>query len=204
MTDYITSTTLKATLEITGETYADADIATAISAASTVIDAYKGTRFYPTTETRYYTADPWQLSVEIDDLNGAAGSTVLIDGDGDGTYETTWASGTDYYFDPANAQLTGAPFNRLTIRRQSGRRFPIWQRAVQIQASFGWATAPYQVTQSATILSGRYLRRARETPYGILTVTGDAIAAARLGRIDPDVAFLLDNINAADVPQLIA
>jgi hypothetical protein len=50
------------------------------------------------------------------------------------------------------------------------------------------------VEQAATILAGRLLKRARETPYGILVVSGDAVSAARLGRIDPDVAFLLDNL----------
>jgi hypothetical protein len=57
--------------------------------------------------------------------------------------------------------------------------------------------------QAATILAGRYLKRARETPYGIVSVGADALAAARLGRIDPDVAFLLDNIGG-DVAQLLA
>jgi hypothetical protein len=58
------------------------------------------------------------------------------------------------------------------------------------------------VTQATTILAGRYLKRARETPYGILTIGTDALAAARLGRIDPDVSFLLDNLDA-DEPLLI-
>jgi hypothetical protein len=46
------------------------------------------------------------------------------------------------------------------------------------------------------------LKRARETPYGIVVVSGDAVAAARLGRIDPDVAFLLDNL-PGDAPVLV-
>ena len=60
--------------------------------------------------------------------------------------------------------------------------------------SFGWAEAPAQVRQAAVILAGRFLKRARETPYGLQVVTGDAVALARLGRIDPDVAFLLDTL----------
>jgi hypothetical protein len=203
VSDYITSDQLKATIEIVDETYADADIATAISAASRVIDAYKNTRFYPTQETRYYTPDPCRYDLPIDDLSTSTGSTITIDADGDGVYETTWALNTDYYLDPPNAALEGRPFNRVTIRRNSGRTWPGWQRAVRVDGEFGWATAVPQVTQACSILASRYLRRARETPYGILTVTGDAITAARLGRIDPDVAFLLDNI-PGDPAQLIA
>lgn len=203
MTDYITSAALKSTLELTGQTYADADIATAITAASRVIDAYKKTRFYPTTETRYYTAGPSVYNLQIDDLSTSTGSTVSIDINGDGVYETVWALNTDYYFEPVNAPLEGQPFDRLCIRRQSGRVFPIYQHSIRVDGQFGWATAGAQVIQSTTILAGRYLKRARETPYGIVTVGVDALSAARLGRIDPDVAFLLDNING-ESPQLIA
>jgi hypothetical protein len=203
MTDYITSTALKSTLELTGETYADADISAAITAASRVIDAYKNTRFYPTTETRYYTGDPCELRVRIDDLSTSTGATVSIDVDGDGVYETTWTSGTDYYLDPANADLQGLPFNAVTIRRQSGRRWPYYQRSVKVVGAFGWATAPAQVTEACTILAGRYLRRARETPYGIVAIATDSVGLARLGRIDPDVAFMLDNITG-ETPRLIA
>lgn len=203
MSDYITATSLKATLELDTETYADADIATAISAASQAIDAYKETRFYPTYETRVYSPSRNDDSVKIDDLNGSTAIVVKVDTDGDGVYETTWVQGTDFFFDPENANLTNKPYDRLTIRQQSGRVFPGWQRCLQIQGSFGWATAPPQVTQAATVLAARYLKRARETPYGLLTIVGDSVAAARLGKIDPDVAFLLDELGAS-VPQLLA
>lgn len=204
MTDYITSTSLKTTLEIDSATYADADIATAITGASRAIDDYKQTRFYPTTETRHYTADSiYQCSIDIYDLNASTAETVSVDVNGDGTYGTAWVNGTDYYLNPADAELTGKPYNQLVIRAQSGRVFPTWQRGIQIRGSFGWSTAPMQVTQAATILAARYLKRARETPYGILQVVGDGITAARLGKIDPDVAFLLDNLGGS-VPQLIA
>ena len=203
MTTYITSTQMKDTLEITGETYADNDIATAIEAASRVIDAYKGTRFYPTTETRTYTADACSPSLSIYDLNNSAGSTVSFDMDGDGVYETALVRNTDYYLEPQNAELTGKPWNTITLRYQSGRQWPTWQYGVQVVASFGWATAPGQITEACSILANRYLKRARETPYGIVTIGTDALAMARLGKIDPDVAFMLDNVTDEDVPTLI-
>jgi len=203
VTTYITSTQMKDTLEITGETYADNDIATAIEAASRVIDAYKGTRFYPTTETRTYTADVCSPSLSIYDLNNSAGSTVSFDMDGDGVYETALVRNTDYYLEPQNAELTGKPWNTITLRYQSGRQWPTWQYGVQVVGSFGWATAPGQITEACSILANRYLKRARETPYGIVTIGTDALAMARLGKIDPDVAFMLDNVTDEDVPTLI-
>jgi hypothetical protein len=203
VTTYISSSALHDTLEITGETYADADIANAIEAASRVIDAYKGTRFYPTSETRTYTASSCDQSLSIYDLNNSAGSTVSFDMDGDGVYETTLTRNTDYYLEPQNAELTGKPWNTITLRAQAGRQWPQWQYGVQVQGSFGWATAPGQVIESCGILAARYLQRARETPYGIVTIGTDALAMARLGKIDPDVAFMLDNVTDDNTPLLI-
>lgn len=202
MSLYIDVNTMKATLDMTGESYADADIGMACTAASSAIDAYSNTRFFATSETRYYTPLDAITDLVIDDFGGSTVG-VSVDVDGDGTYETAWASGTDFYLEPANADLEGKPFNRLVIRAISGRSFPTWQRAVKVQGAFGWAATPPQVQQAAKILAARYLKRARETPYGILTIVGDGVQAARLGKIDPDVAFLLDNLNADVARHLI-
>lgn len=207
MTTYISTATMADTLEITGETYALADMASAIEAASRTIDAYKSTRFYPTSETRTYTAPKSGYgvgcSLSIYDLNNSAGSTVSFDMDGDGAYETVLVRDTDYYLEPQNNDLTGKPWNQITLREQSGRQWPQVQYGVQVQGSFGWATAPGQVTEACSILANRYLKRARETPYGIVTVGTDAVAMARLGKIDPDVAFMLDQIYDDDTPLLV-
>lgn len=203
MTTYITSTQMKNTLEISGETYADDDITAAIEAASRVIDAYKGTRFYPTAETRKYTASDLDYceSLAIDDLCGL--NTLSVDMDGDGVFETTWTRGVDFYLEPQDADLTGKPWNQISLRQQAGRQWPGYKYAVSVAGTFGWSTAPGQVTESCSILANRYLKRARETPYGIVTVGTDSLAMARLGRIDPDVAFMLDGISDDNTPTLI-
>jgi hypothetical protein len=207
-TTYISAAEMKDTLEITGETYADNDIDDAIEAASRVIDAYKGTRYYPTAETRTYTApvcgsDRWNYdtSLSIYDLCGLV--SVTVDMDGDGVYEQTWVRGTDFYLEPNNADLTGKPWNQITLRRQGGKQWPQWQYAVSVAGTFGWSTAPGQVTEACGILANRYLKRVRETPYGMVMIGSDALAMARLGKIDPDVAFMLDNISDEDVPLLL-
>lgn len=210
-TNYISAAELKDTLEITGETYADADIDDAVEAASRVIDAYKGTRYYPTAETRTYTApvggfgysDLWMYDspLSIYDMCGLV--SVTVDMDGDGIYEQTWVRNVDFYLEPNDANLTGKPWNQISLRRQGGKQWPQWQYAVKVAGTFGWSTAPGQVTEAAGILANRYLKRTRETPYGMVMIGTDALAMARLGKIDPDVAFMLDNISDEDVPLLL-
>ncbi len=195
---YITTAELKSTLSI-GSTYADADIVTAIDAASRACDGYKDTRFWATTETRYYTGCPGERSLRIDSASAVA--TVLVDMNGDGSYETTWTNGTDFYTDPINAATDSAPYTRIVLYQQAGKRFPNYANSVKVTGTFGWPTVPSGVKEATSILASRLLKRARETPYGIVVVAGDAVAAARLGRIDPDVAFLLDNLPGS-VPLL--
>lgn len=203
MSTYLQLADMKTTLEIENESYADDDITRALEAASRVIDAYKGTRFYPTSETRKYTADNCDDTLQIYELNNTAGSTVSFDMDGDGTYETVLVRGTDFEFDPQDNDLTNKPWNAITLLAQGGKQWPQWRNGVEVQGSFGWATAPGQVAEACSILASRYLKRARETPYGIVTVGVDALAVARLGKIDPDVAFLLDEIYDDETPLLI-
>lgn len=185
------ATVLKTTLGI-GSTYADADIVAAVNAASRAVDGYCDTRFYSSAETRYYTGCPGDRYIQVDDINNVA--TVVVDQGGDGVYETTWAEGSDFYAGPINSGNAGEPYNKLVLYRQGGKRFPAYDNSVKITGDYGWAATPAAAEQATSILAGRLLKRSRETPYGILVVAGDAVAAARLGRIDPDVAFLLDNI----------
>jgi hypothetical protein len=189
---YVELEELKFTLNLTGSSFADRDIRVAIESASRSCDGYKNQKFYPATETRYYTAAASDAYVEIDALNTL--TSVTIDTDGDGTYDTTWTVGTDFILTPENYATDGIPARKLVLLSQAGRRFPGYLKGIKIIGSFGWATTPPNVKQATTILAGRLLKRARETPYGIVVVAGDAVAAARLGRIDPDVAFLLDNL----------
>jgi hypothetical protein len=188
---YVSRDELKDTLELAG-TYADADIDLACEAASRAVDGYTDSRFYPTTETRYYTACVYDTHISIDDAVSV--SSVAVDTDGNGSYDQTWVEDTDFYLDPPNSALVGHPKRRIELRSQAGRTFPSYTRGIKVVGSFGWAETPAQVRQAARILASRFLKRSRETPYGIQVVTGDAVALARLGRIDPDVAFLLDTL----------
>lgn len=192
---YVTRADLKKILGIESDrTYSDLAIDWACASASRGIDAYKKTRYFPTTEIRYYTSrDPRSSRLWIDDLNSL--TTLTVDDDGDGTYETTWVEGTDFVLDPANAELEGKPKREIVLLEQSGQRFPRWERAVRVSGSFGWASAPAQVTQAAILLANRFLNRSQDAPLGIvMALANEAVAMARIGRIDPDAAFLLDQL----------
>lgn len=205
---YVDVDDFKKTLALEGTTFADEDIELAIQAASAAIDGYKGMRFYPTEETRYYTARPYDTYIAIDDLIGLGtedtpGTTITVDTNGDGSYDTTWTVGTDFDLDPANAVIGGHPYRRLVLRSLANRSFPTYGRSIKVTGVFGWSEPPAQVRQAAVILTNRLLKRARETPFGILALGQDIGATARLGRLDPDVAFLLDSIPGGRVALFV-
>lgn len=194
---YVTADELKEILQLTGETFADSAIDIAVSAASRACDAYKkkrGTGFYPTAGTRYYSPGVYDLEAPIDDLVSL--TSVTIDADGDGSYDTTWVNGTDFYLGPVNAAADGRPYKRIVLRPQAARTFPPYINGVKVIGTFGWAETPIEVKQAAILIANHLLYRTREAPLGVLVAAGaEAVAMARLGRIDAAAALLLDQID---------
>jgi hypothetical protein len=192
MSDYITVTEFKATAELIGFSFADNDIAPAISAASRGIDEYCGRRFYPdadTTAVRYYSPTR-PRTLNIDDL--IALGTVQADIDADGTFETTWILNRDYLLEPLNAAADAKPYEWIRVHPASNQRFPVWPRSIKVTGQFGWTAVPPTVKEATTIMATRLLRRARDAPFGVVGLGIDQ-TAIRIGRTDPDVGFLLDN-----------
>ena len=201
---YISRAELKAAIDLAGTTVYDDEIDIAIASACRAIDAYKQTvGFYPRVgETRYYTGNRYDTELQIHDL--VTLTSVTVDGDGDGTYETTWTRNTDFVFLPANGETDGIPFNLLQLRLPRTAeltfpvttRFPAYANSVKVVGTFGWAETPPQVKIAAKILATRLFKR-RDVPFGILAAGTEAVSLARLGQIDPDVAFELRNIRGA-------
>lgn len=192
---YVTSADLKTILGIDDASdYADTAIDLAVETASRIIDAYKRCRYYPTTEIRYYTNDFSRArALAIDDLVSL--TSVQVDTDGDLVYDETWVNGTDFVLDPVNAPLEGKPYDRITLIPNARQRIPTGPHAVKVAGSFGWAETPTPVQQAAVLLANRFVTRSRQAPLGVLVAqANDAIALARLGSIDPDAAFLLDQL----------
>lgn len=92
-------------------------------------------RFYTTSETRYYTATNGTLCL-IDDLVSV--TSVKLDLDDDGVYETTLDSG-DYVLSPKNAALDDLPYTYLRIVGTTG--FPLTADSVEVTGDFGFCAA---------------------------------------------------------------
>ncbi len=190
-TDYITPEQLKATLQLDGTSFANLNINRAISAASRGIDWECGRRFYADTDAtsvRYYTPDSPEV-IQIDDLITL--TSVLVDDDGDGTFDVTWTNNADFVLEPLNAAAEGWPFTLLRRHPRSSLVLPGYPRSVKVTGKFGWTEAPDQVVQACELIAGKLLKRVREDPGG----TGEALAlggaAVRLAGSDPVVRGLL-------------
>jgi hypothetical protein len=191
---YLTPTQLKATLDMSGTSFADADVTLALGAASRAVDEITGRRFWldtDATSTRYYTPRSAKL-LQIDDL--AVLTSVAIDRGGTGTYTETWTQNIDFVLEPFNAAAENPvrPYETVRVRFLSGRWLPPYiERSVQVKGQFGWPAVPDDVTAACGILASKLLRRSREAPFGIVMAGIDAVAAMRIGRTDPDVYMLL-------------
>jgi hypothetical protein len=192
---YIELEQLKSSLELTGQTYADADIALAINAASRGIDSATGRRFYldaDANQIRYYSPTSVRR-LEIDDLS--VFTSLAIDRSGSGSYTETWTNGADFVLEPFNAVADYRPFESVVVRRLSGRWLPWYvEKAVQLTGQFGWAVIPEDVKTATSILAAKLIRRVREAPFGIVTAGGiDQAVAMRIARTDPDVYSLIQS-----------
>lgn len=198
MPDYIDSDEVKAALALTGETFADDDIDLACTAASQAIDGFAEHEgiasfgFGQSDAVRIYEPSRYAMWVEIADLVSV--TSVTVDTDDDGDYDETWVEGTDFVLDPANAAVEGRPYDCLTLVYRTRSFFPGGQRGLRIEGTWGWPAVPAVVKQAAKLLAVRWLTRSRIAPLGIMAIVGEAVAAARLGKIDPDVAFMMDTL----------
>jgi hypothetical protein len=194
---YLSPDQLKSTLEMTGTSFADADVTLAIGAASRAVDEITGRRFWldsDNTKIRYYTPRSAKL-LQIDDLVALGTNAISIDRAGTGTYSEVWTNGVDYVLEPFNgpAENPARPYETVRVRYlTTGRWFPVWiEKSVQVTGQFGWAQIPDDVTAATGILAAKLLRRSREAPFGIITAGMDVGVAMRISRTDPDVYMLL-------------
>lgn len=194
---------VKATLDLTAETFADPDISLALSSASRAVDNICERRFWldtDATSVRYYTPRRSGKLLQIDDL--VEFTSLETDSDGDGTFENSWTLNSDFVFEPLNATADGEPFTMVRVHPNGrfclpgGRTgivsVPIVPRSVKLTGQFGWAEVPDGVGQATGILAGRLMRRAREAPFGVIGFAMEGGASVTsLARNDPDVMMLL-------------
>ena len=192
---YATLAEVKAAARIT-DSIDDSLLETAIESSSRDIDAYTERVFFntgATAVTRIYIPENIFL-LETDDIISV--TSIKTDTTGEGGFDQTWAS-TDYQLEPLNGIVGGiaTPFTR--VRAVGDYLWPIYeprdinagQASVQIVARFGFASIPSAIKQ-ATILSSLRAYKRYESPTGVLGFSD--MGVVRIGRLDPDVARLID------------
>ena len=127
----------------------------AIGAASRQIDSWcgGGRHFWATDTPLARRVFPFNRYLALPGfIASSAGLVVKTDDNGDGTFETTWAAGTDYQAQPSN-QPNGEAFSRLVAVGTKG--FPLSGRreSIEITATWGWTAVPELVRQSAQTLA---------------------------------------------------
>jgi hypothetical protein len=166
---YLSVEELKDSISLSGDSYADQDIARALDAASAVVDELCGVSFVAFTGTRKYTP------VSPSYIRTGPISTITALGND----ATAWTQGTHYYIDGGD-----------TLRTLFGYSFALGPQLVSVTATFGIAPPPAEIKEATLIVAVQMLRRAREAPFGVLATALDG-PAIRLGRFDPQVDQLL-------------
>lgn len=188
---YTTLALLRARLGFAStDTIDDTMLEAIIMAVSRWIDHRTGRRFFSTTndETRYYTAEFDDVLFCPDDIISI--TSLYTDGDGDRTYETTWAA-TDYDTEPVNASLDSQPYTRLRITPAGRYSFPVGVgKGVKITGKFGYgATAPGLISEACLLQSERVYKR-KDAPFGVLGAEGMGQLMV-VPKLDPDVDMML-------------
>ncbi|HXO86432.1 MAG TPA: hypothetical protein VN803_13010 [Gemmatimonadales bacterium] len=201
--EYALLADLKATLDLSGETFADADLQLALTAASRAIDNICERRFWPdpdATSVRYYTPRRSSRLLEIDDL--IALTSFETDNDADGVFEFSWTVNTDFVLEPLNAPADGEPYTMVRVQPYGHYRLPgayrgftqrvTLPRTVKVTGQFGWQAVPDEIKQATMILAPRLSRRSREAPFGVIGFAMEGgSSAAMIARQDPDVMMLI-------------
>lgn len=187
---YTDLVTVKAALGKASADDRDELISAAIVAASRMIDARTGRRFYldelesarvfPTHGRTFW--DGVQYNLLLDDLG--ASPTLVESGT---TASGTWTPTVAYEVGPDNAIVMGRPIT--TLRSTYG--WGIGAATVRVTGRWGWPAVPAEVALAAQLLAARLYRR-KDSPQGVI---GNAEwGAVRVARVDPDVEALIAHL----------
>ena len=133
---YIGLASLKSSITIPDSTD-DVRLRSVMEAVAESVDAEVGRTFQPYTATRYFRS--WDGNILRLDEDLISATSIKTDDDGDGTYENTWATPTDYFLEPANAAIRRQPYWEIVTANYAGRySFSSVQRGVQIVGVWGY------------------------------------------------------------------
>jgi hypothetical protein len=187
----------------------DADVTAAIRAASRALDFELGQTFTATASaTARVFAPTSSTEITIAPFYDLAGLVVATDVDGDGVFETTWAS-ADYELGPLGGfDHIGNQVPWRTIRAVGSKLFPVPVTGsrlgrLQVTAKWGWAAPPAVVTEACRILSTDLWKR-KHAPFGIQTATVE-FGGLRIGRdLVANVRSLVEDLDLVEFTGGIA
>lgn len=176
---YCTLAQVKSALSITDSTD-DTALELAVNAASRQIDNWCGQRFWidgTATVREFYVDSRGALDLDLtqNDVYGIATTTglvVKVDQDGDGVFETTLTSGTDFLLNPPNAAdlIPVQPYTGLSFGLNTGAIYGLpasyGRPVVQVTAKWGWPAVPDDVTQ-ACVLQAAQLFKSKDAVFGV-------------------------------------
>lgn len=154
----------------------------AILAATTQIESDTGRVFTASTATRTFVPD---RAYEIRLPDFTAVTTLKLDDDDDGVYETTVTA----YELHRVTDRTDWPYDTI---RLLDRSFPVPRRrryTVQVAGTWGWAAVPAPIDQACALHAARIAQRATAALFGVESF-GDA-GAASIRNTDPDYRSLI-------------
>jgi hypothetical protein len=191
---YVTPQMLRSRLRMSStDATDDQELHGACYAASRSLEQYCERVFWrgASAESRAFETHDF-YDVELGPYNDIASvSALATDQDGDGVFETVWAS-TDYEMRPVNQ--SSSEVRPYTAAHSISKMFPYVysflgrQNRVQITGIYGWAAVPSPVTEAARIM-GAELFKSKDAPFGIASF--GEFGAMRV-RDNPLVARLLD------------
>jgi hypothetical protein len=189
---YATLAEFKSAIGIgTADTSDDGALQSVLDATDALINNYtdRPAGFGTATQTRYYTPEHWEY-VLTDDLVSV--TTLTTDDLGNGTYSTSWVSGTDYILAPRNNALDGWPYTEIDTSALPPKAFPAnIYLGVKVVGVFGWPSVPSAVKQAALIQAGA-VWSSRTSPFGVIGSQDLGGILRQTRALHPEAQVLLD------------
>lgn len=187
--NYCTAAEVRAELGIKSNDQ-DAIIESMCSEVTGWIDGYCHRTFSILAETRYFDGDRELIVKDLIDI-----TTLKIDQDGDGTFETTLAS-TDYILYPLNV----SPKHKITVSHNgsySAFAFGI-RRGVEIVGNWGYSSVPDPVRRAAKIQVCR-LHSRKQAGFALFSYTTELGQTQIVKGLDQDVKQMLDDFIRTEI-----